>query len=492
MSKGTPDKALAAFTNYTEADDKTKVIENFVKQRYPHWRDLSNAEYEPLQDTRLKTELAPYLEGKELEKVMEAIKKYRMTALQNDERFSSYLTLLFRVDRWEVAELLYKDFKKYGDLGEKDYGILLAGFLQCNKYDIAIEIWDDYIAKNKPTQIIYTIVLDGFSKRTDLTFAERVWERMKSDGIEPDSIAYAAMIEAYFRARNPARAAELFEELNGLRVKLDVVFYNRIINGMCWCMKIKEAMKIYAKMKSNPELEPNLVTYNTLLRGALFAKEYAAAAMLMGDMRARQMSFDTVTLTTYIDRMLSVRDIDAAKKLWDLFRTLGLKPNNVSYGALIGGLIRCGDDAGAQMKFKEMIEARIKPGVQVYTNMIQAFFYRGFVHMAEEMYQRMRQAKVNPTTATYNIMIGGFLEANNVEKAIKVYEEMIASRTKPNQATYNALLGGLVHKKMMDLASVIYDDMIAAKFLPERPDLKRSCEMIKDWRASQTLRLNAG
>jgi pentatricopeptide repeat protein len=477
---------LAIFCAYIKSNDDNSALKFFIS-------NISSSSKFSLSD--FKKTVQPLLNELEYDKVQEILRHYYIQQISpNTKEITSYVTKIFSNKDQTTKTLALNLYEKLCKLGipinSITYGAFIMGFLSQDRYNEAEFIYNDMIKRgHKPTQVIYSGMLDGFSRRRVGTKKViELWNRMLADEIQPDEIAYCAMIETYFINGNIENAIKLFQQMSlDQNIKLNDIVYNRIINGLLLNDRVDESMIIYDQMKKR-EIFPNIITYNTLINKLFDKKKEQHAMKILQDMQQFNIKPNVTTLTILLKIQFQNRNIDGIQKVLNMFDSLKIKPNVQTYGTLISGLLNDFNDLNsAESAFNEMIYKHgLSPTVHIYTNLIQGYINHGKFQLAEQLYFDLLQNKILPTTATFNILIGGYSKVNNLDKAKQYYNEMIRLGVKPTSSTYKILINGYFASKNMFDASQIYDDMLNVEFIPKDVDLKRFCQVIVQWRSRQS------
>ncbi|GKV39674.1 hypothetical protein SLEP1_g47411 [Rubroshorea leprosula] len=80
-------------------------------------------------------------------------------------------------------------------------------------------------------------------------------------------------------------AEQLFDEMHKRSIVASHVSYNTLINGYCKVGEFDQAVKLNERMKMG-NVEPNLVTFNTLLSGLRRSRRMVEAKKFFLEMKA--------------------------------------------------------------------------------------------------------------------------------------------------------------------------------------------------------------
>jgi pentatricopeptide repeat protein len=161
-------------------------------------------------------------------------------------------------------------------------------------------------------------------------------------------------------------------------------------------------------------------------------------------------------------------------------RTLGVVPNQATWGAKVYAYVNCGrldlalDALEQGIRFSPIPERR--PGVRAYTALVQGLSRAGRVSEADEVIRRMARDGVKPNAYTYSTLIDGLVRSAQLGLAETALAEMRRAKIKPTVVTYNSLLKGLVRsmsdeerqqEDVLHRAKGIFADMRAEGLTPD-------------------------
>lgn len=75
---------------------------------------------------------------------------------------------------------------------------------------------------------------------------------------------------------------------------------------------------------------------------------------------------------------------------------------------------------------------KIKPGIIVYTCLIQSCIRANDIETAEKLFREMNQHGIQPDAVTFATLIKGLLKSNQFNKALETAIQMIQANPKTN------------------------------------------------------------
>uniref|UniRef100_A0A0A0KLB2 Pentacotripeptide-repeat region of PRORP domain-containing protein n=1 Tax=Cucumis sativus TaxID=3659 RepID=A0A0A0KLB2_CUCSA len=214
-----------------------------------------------------------------------------------------------------------------------------------------------------------------FSLIEDIIEAQKKYEDIKVEGFA------TRLIKLYGKA-----GMEVPQEVS---IKADVISYNIVINAFCEMDALDKAILFFHDMEKNG-MEPNLVTFNTLLT-ALYRKGQF---------------FD-------------------GERVWATMENKNIAPDLVSYNARLRGMvlekrIQDGIELLAKMEEKE-----IKPDVYSYNILIKGFCQDGDLEEAKKWYYKLKESEVDPIATTYRILLPLLCEQGDFDSGLQLCKEAI-------------------------------------------------------------------
>ncbi|CAI0378022.1 unnamed protein product [Linum tenue] len=194
-------------------------------------------------------------------------------------------------------------------------------------------------------------------------------------------------------------------------------------SGYCRKGLLSSAMKLRTSMGKNG-MEPNVVTFNTLING--FAKE--------GKLQEASRVFSEMKLSNVV-------------------------PNIVTFNTLINGFSQLGNSEMNDMLYQEMVRAGIKPDILTYNAMISGLCREGKTKKAAYLVKELDKERLVPNSSTFSALITGQCARDNPDRAFQLYRSMVRSGCHPNQQTFDTLIAGFCKIKDFDGAGKVLLEM---------------------------------
>ncbi|XP_021865710.2 pentatricopeptide repeat-containing protein At4g01400, mitochondrial [Spinacia oleracea] len=173
-------------------------------------------------------------------------------------------------------------------------------------------------------------------------------------------------------------------------------------------------------------VDPNVKSYNILMRAFCGNDELSVAYKLFNDMLKREILPDVESYRILMQALCRKSQVTKAMDLLDDMFNKGFVPDTLSYTSLLNSLCR-------KKKLRE----------------------------AYKLLCRMKVKGCNPNLIHYNTVMLGLCREGRAHQAIKILDDMYLNGCLPNLVSYRTLVGGLVDQGMYDEARKYMEEMIS-------------------------------
>eukprot|EP00932_Pfiesteria_piscicida_P014932 SRR837773.2686.p2 GENE.SRR837773.2686~~SRR837773.2686.p2 ORF type:complete len:395 (-),score=138.88 SRR837773.2686:39-1142(-) len=200
--------------------------------------------------------------------------------------------------------------------------------------------------------------------------------------------------------------------------------------------------------------EPDVVAYNTLLKGYAKAGEAQRCLALSRQMEARRVAPSAVTFGILLDAAARRKDLAAARELLKAIRQSDLAYNAVHCTSVLKGLIA----AGLLDEAVEMLgEMRSRPGASpdlvAYTTVLRALGEQSRTRDGVALLRQMRQDEVLvDDVAFHSVLDGGAHGQHSGQEVLALLAELVDLGLQPSTATLSIVLKAMARSRDFDLA----------------------------------------
>ncbi|KAL3694877.1 hypothetical protein R1sor_008528 [Riccia sorocarpa] len=322
----------------------------------------------------------------------------------------------------------------------------------------------------------FNYMIQEFGNQGDLQGAFAAFRSMEGAGVKPDMYTYRTLIDACAHQGDAARASAVFKEIIRSGNKPNVYVYNSLMNVHAG--DTDTVWQIYEDMR-RLGLEPDLTTYNIMLKSCSVSKSAERAKTLYRDIEngaaATGLKLDVFTYTTAIHIFGEARMWDLALKVKEDMLASRVTPNVITWTALIGACANVGMVEQAFKIFSEMLASGCLPNAQTYNMLINACCEANQHDRAFQLFKewketgkircyREKEEGVRPLVEIGELF---FPEEGCSEVVVNEAERPTRScQSKPNLVTYNTLMKACNQEPKS--VKEIMDNIVAAGLTPDR------------------------
>ena len=301
----------------------------------------------------------------------------------------------------------------------------------------------------------------------EATEAVRIFHRAKTEGVEPTSFLYNALIGKLGKARRIDDTLVYFNEMRARGIRPTSVTYGTLVNALTRVSDQRMAEDFFDEMEAMPNYRPRAAPYNCVIQFFLTTKRDSAKVLqYYHRMVNRRIQPTAHTYKLLIDTYATLSPIDmtAAEAVLDTIRLAGQKPEAVHYASLIHakGCV-AHDIAGARALFDSVLAAReVKPQACLYQALFEAMVANHVVKETEPVLEDMAARGVEMTAYISNQLIHGWTAEGDLTTAVKVYEGLGYNKREPS--TYEAMARGYLAVGDAEGAQGVVREMLGKNF----------------------------
>jgi len=237
-------------------------------------------------------------------------------------------------------------------------------------------------------------------------------------------------------------------------------------------------------------LEPNLVTYSTILKGYCQDKLGKAFELLHEMKQSTKYRPDEITYNTLIDGCARHGQYEKGVSLLREMQESGVRPSNFTLSVLVKLATRSRRPEKAFELCKELAQQyNLRLNIQVYNNLIHACTSSQDMQHALQVLEQMLQEKIRPDARTYTLLLRGSIACGDAWGTAGLLRAAYGIRgAHPTIAQFDnhstkccgklspevvtEILEGLAHKRDMEVTAHLLRDLRGVPGLKIDPKLQ--------------------
>ncbi|KAL1303592.1 hypothetical protein AAFC00_006957 [Neodothiora populina] len=325
---------------------------------------------------------------------------------------------------------------------------MLAACLVAGRRDLAARYHQDLLdmgaAPCANTYGLYITTLKESTKTFDeASEAVKIFLRAKSEGVEPSSFLYNALIGKLGKARRIDDCLFYFAEMRHLGVRPTSVTYGTIVNALCRVSDDKFAEEIFEEMESCANYKPRPAPYHSLMQYFLTTKRDRSKVLSYYErMLSKGIRPTMHTYKLLIDAHATLEPINmaAGEQVLEQMRAAGDYPEAVHFASLIHakGCVQH-DMEGARALFDSVLaDTRIRLQPCLYQALFESLVANHQVGDAGRYLADMAKRRVEMTPYIANALIHGWTLEKDISRAEQAYARVSLVHREPS--TYEAMI----------------------------------------------------
>ncbi|CAB4295926.1 unnamed protein product [Prunus armeniaca] len=410
----------------------------------------------------------------------EKAKKKRPEFIPNKSTFEHLIRYLIRSKKWGSMLSVCDDFKNYHVLPDSyTCSRLIASCIRARKFKMVRTLLEVFKADDDVAVPAFDSAMRGYNELHMFKSTIFLFERMKYNGIVPNSGCYCRIMEAYFKKGDSRKVVELFHELGSRQ--LDFTPFSTQIYGILCESLTKlgqpfEALEVFrSRTKEGISLDSSKI-YSVLISSFASIREVEVAEELFEEAETKKMLRDPSVflrlISMYVETGLTQKTLGVVKamkganirvsdniccavvsgfsrknrlltavKVFKDLVLMGCEPGQVTYASIINVYCRLGLHSKAEMIFREMEEKGFDKCVVAYSSMVVMYGKTGRPRDAMRLVAKMKERGCKPNVWIYNSLMDMHGRDNNLRQVSKLWTEMKRRKVAPDKVSYTTVIG---------------------------------------------------
>ncbi|CAB4271903.1 unnamed protein product [Prunus armeniaca] len=352
--------------------------------------------------------------------------------LPNVVTYSTIIDGYAKAGRLEDALSLFNEMKFLAiGLDRVLYNTLLSLYGKLGRFEDALKVCKEMESVGIAKDVVsYNALLGGYGKQGKYDDAKRMYNQMKEERVSPNILTYSTLIDVYSKGGLYMEAMKVFREFKQAGLKADVVLYSELVNALCKNGLVESAVLLLDEM-TKEGIRPNVVTYNSIIDafgrsattecaadaagGGIVLQTESSSSVSEGDAIGIQVGDRGDNRFMKMFGQLAAEKAGYAKTdrkvrqeilcilgIFQKMHELDIKPNVVTFSAILNACSRCNSFEDASMLLEEL---------RLFDNKVYGVAhgllmgYRDNVWVkAESLFDEVKQMDSSTASAFYNAL----------------------------------------------------------------------------------------
>ncbi|KAL6845855.1 hypothetical protein ACP4OV_024430 [Aristida adscensionis] len=260
--------------------------------------------------------------------------------------------------------------------------VLITMYGRCGKFDYACKIFD--LAKLKRDVITWNALISSYGHLGQSKDALSLYDQMLTEGLKPNSATLITVISACANLAALERGEQMHSYVKEMGWESDVSISTALVDMYAKCGQLGIARRIFDSM-----VHRDIVTWNVMISGYGMHGEAKKALQLFGEMEKES-----------------------------------VKPNGVTFLAILSACCYVGLVEEGQKLFIEMGKYSLKPNLKHYACMVDLLGKSGHLQEAEDMVLSM---PIEPDGGVWGTLLSACKMHDNFEMGLRIAKKAFAS-----------------------------------------------------------------
>ncbi|MBA0863068.1 hypothetical protein Goshw_016323 [Gossypium schwendimanii] len=320
--------------------------------------------------------------GGQMDLAFDIMEEMPANVLPNVVTYSTMIDGYAKAGRFNDALNLFNEMKFLGiGLDRVSYNTLLSIYAKLGRFEEALDICREMEGSGIRKDVVtYNALLGGYGKQGKYDEVRRLFDEMKAQRVSPNLLTYSTVIDVYSKGGLYEEAMDVFREFKRAGLKADVVLYSALIDALCKNGLVESAVSLLDEM-TKEGIRPNVVTYNSIIDafGRSTTSECLSDTGQISDLQTKTSSLviergiEADATDGEDNRIIKIFGQLAAEKggqakkscgvkqeilcileVFQKMHELEIKPNVVTFSAILNACSRCDSFEDASMLLEEL------------------------------------------------------------------------------------------------------------------------------------------
>eukprot|EP00210_Caulerpa_lentillifera_P000292 g285.t1 len=286
-------------------------------------------------------------------------------------------------------------------------------------------------------------------------------------------------IDEYVKDGDLSTAEKLFKLMIKREVDPDAVTYNTLMNGYLKSGNYGKVFKLFDEMKRK-YITPSSITFGIVIRACAQTGNLRRALRLFNRMKSdHELIPNEFIYSALLKVCITVKDLKIAQRIFEEMISTGIEVNNIILNTMIDVYAECCTKRNGKQylkKCREILEdlgrTEVKANEQTYATLLKLCARVSLTFDAMDILEEMRNKGLRPSVVSYNTVIDGITKDKNLSNKevlvlhTKITHAMKKEGIQQNTRTFNSLMRIALRLGSLNKAIEAFNQMKVLKLQP--------------------------
>jgi pentatricopeptide repeat protein len=285
---------------------------------------------------------------------------------------------------------------------------------------------------------------------------------MESKGIKTNCVIVSTILQYFCEKGMHSQVVEEFKRFKDLRIFLDEVSYNIVVDALCKLEKVDQAVALLDEMKGK-QMDMDIMHYTTLINGYCHVGKLVDAFRVFEEMEGKGLKPDVVTFNILLAAFSRRGLANEAHKLYEYMKSQDLKPNAITHNVMIEGLCIGGKVTEAEAFFCNMEDKSIDN----YGAMITGYCEAKHTEKASELFFKLSEQGLLMDRGYIYKLLEKLCEEGEKDRALWLLKTMLDLNMEPSKDMYGKVITACYRAGDMRNAEAVFDILRKSGLTPD-------------------------
>jgi len=415
---------------------------------------------------------------------------FRAARRSGQDFYSSLVQSAVRMGQPEMVERLLDDMVSFQiERTLSFYESVMKVLAGQKHYRQALAVYNRLSSEGfKASPVTLSCLINFTAELGDLDSSIKFFEQLDATS-KPSIRAYMVALRVHSKRQDWTKSLEIVRSMQARSVPIDSLILNTVLATGVAAGKTEAAEELLHETATENVAIPDVISYNTILKGYAHQKIADKALKTMELMLARGVKPNGITFNTVMDAAVRGSQFEDAWKILDSMQEAGIRPDKYTCTILTKGL----HENSTPKQLTRLIEM-IQSVLPQCDSSLSSSLFRGIIQVGVRFkntallmraFNGMKGQYVVPTTADYQLMIQTLAQEGETAHCSVIWRAALASAANgngvPHQpsaavvvAIFTSVMEDLAQKELVEGMICAFESLVAV--VPALPGSQKSLE----------------
>jgi len=273
-------------------------------------------------------------------------------------------------------------------------------------------------------------------------------------------VTYGIILDGYINENQVEKAADVFEAMKLQGCQMNTVLYTTLIKGFARAGQVEKATKIYHQMRSERGTHPDLITFAVLIKANCDIGRLQSAMDLRDAMNELGLKPDEVVFNNLLSGCAKEGNALLGQQIYQDMKAAGVRPSNATFSIMNQLYAQCKllDEAVEMLRTEPKLHG-VKPEARIYSQLALSCLRVRQGRRAVEVHAMMLENTV-PTAAVHRTLLLMCIRLNMLETAAEILGVAVAAGARVDISDAAELMDAALKRKKDACAEACKEAML--------------------------------